>query len=127
MLGIEQLLIAWLSAQLPGMRISVESPPNLVPELPMIKLVRIGGNRVFSLDKPSVDIDVFAATRLEATNLAIQVDDLLTYRLPTTVQGHVLGFAGTYGGPAWRGYDNPDVSRVGATYGLLVHRTALAV
>lgn len=127
MLGVEQLLIEYLKPLLPQARIATDTPPNLLTALPMIKVVRIGGNRVFSLDKPSVDIDVFALTRLEATQLATDLDDILTYTLPTTIRGHVIGFAGTYGGPAWRGYDNTSVSRVGATYGLLVHRTSLSV
>lgn len=121
MKGIEELLVAWIPTVLPGVRVSTDIPPNLADVLPYIRVTRVGGPRRFNLTKPSVDVDTFAADRLTATNLANQLDDLLTYRLPTTFDGHVIGVEGAYSGPAWRPYENGGVSRVGASYGFLLH------
>jgi hypothetical protein len=119
--GIEELLVELIPVLLPGPRVSTDIPANLAAVLPYIRVTRVGGPRRLNLTKPSVDIDVFAADRLTATNLANQLDDLLVYKLPTTYDGHVIGLEGAYSGPSWRPYENGGVSRVGASYGFLLH------
>lgn len=121
MKGIEELLVAFIPVLLPGPRVSTDIPDNLAAVLPYIRVTRIGGPRDKVLAKPSVDIDVFADDRLTATTLAGQLEDAFTYQLPTLFDGHIIALEGTYSGPSWRPYENPAVSRVGASYGFVLH------
>lgn len=121
MKGIEELLVAFIPAHVLGVRVSTDIPGNLAGVLPYVRVTRVGGPRRLNLVKPSVDIDVFAADRLAATNLANQLDDVFAYTLPTVFDGHVIALEGAYSGPSWRSYENGGVSRVGASYGFLLH------
>lgn len=125
MQSAERLLCAWLPDQLGGVRVSTEIPSNLADVLPIVRVRRTGGSRKASLTTASVDFDYFAATSTAVSELAEQVDDVLNYQLPVMVNGHVLGFRGTYAGPQFRSYDNTFLAHMGAAYGLMVHRAAL--
>lgn len=125
MRGIEELLVNWLPP-LVGVRVSTEVPNDLAEQVPMVRVYRNGGPRQFSLAKPAVLVESFAADRISALRLAELVDDLVNYNLPTMVLGHTLGLQGVYSGPSFRNYDNPAVFRYGATYGFTVHQVVFA-
>lgn len=119
--SIEELLVEWLPSQVDAIILTDLDPMAEQSELPYIQVARIGGGRDLVLDRPMTDFDFYAPTRKEATDLALAVDDLLHYELPTQVAGLVLSLDGKYAGPYWRPYANTALVRMGATYGLLVH------
>lgn len=122
MLAVEIPLRQFLVANIPGIRVVTRLPAQFETGLmPALQIQRIGGRRDFILDHPMVDIEAFALDEESASALMGQVDDLLTYNLPSRVGLHVLGLEGTYSGPSRRNYENTGVWRFGATYGLLLH------
>jgi hypothetical protein len=74
--GTERLLHDWLVADL-GVRVCSELPADLAEVMPLIQAVRIGGPHDDNdpyVQIPTVSIDVFAADRAGATDLAHAVD-----------------------------------------------------
>jgi hypothetical protein len=121
--GTERLVHDWLVADL-GVRVCSELPADLAEVMPLIQAVRIGGphddNDPYVLI-PTVSIDVFAADRAGATELADAVDLSLRRRLPGAhVLGASVGLVRTLSGPSWRPWDDTRVRRFGATYQLWV-------
>lgn len=123
---VEQLLVAWLTGQLAGVRVLTETPasPAFEAALPIVKVVRVGGARRYAVDAPTVVVECFAAGstssqtgRPAAKALALQVAEALYMRLPgTPVAGAAVGHVAEVSGPSWAPWDNTNVRRVVATY-----------
>jgi hypothetical protein len=126
MADIEQVLIAWLKTQFPAAEAVTETPasPEFEAALPIIKVVRVGGGRRYSVHSPSVIIECFAtgpasgqSGRPAAKELAGQVAEALYGQLPgTSVNGAIIGHVAEVSGPSWAPWDNTNVRRFVATY-----------
>lgn len=118
---VEALLIPWLADKL-GVPVVSELPPNAAP--PIIRLYRISGaDNDYKLDRPIVDVDVFAATRPEAAALSERVRTAFRADLRGQVlSGVVISFPFTIIGPRWLPDTNTDWRRYSASYEVLLHR-----
>lgn len=120
---VEIELVAWLGAQLGGVRVCTELPADLGAVLPVVQVQRVGGDDdTFRLDRALVDVDVYAATRADASTLARQVrDDLVMNLRGTSTAAAAFGLVATVAAPQWRPYENINLRRLGATYELYFH------
>ena len=74
MIDIEAVLIAWLEDTIEDVRASTETPPDLDDQLPWLQVRRISGPYDgYRIDRPTVDVDTFAATGPAAAALALQI------------------------------------------------------
>jgi len=89
--------------------------------LPLVQVTRYGGaDDVPTIDRALVDVDTYAATRIDAQRLAERVREALRFALPgSTVDGVLVCAVDTIGGPAWRPFDVTGVRRFGASYQLI--------
>lgn len=121
---MEQLLVAWLTADLPGVRVCTELPADFPTLVPLVQVTRIGGphsDDLVSLMMPTMDVDAFGADRAAAAALIDAVDDSLRRRLPgRTVTGGRVGKVRTLSGAQSRTWDDQRVRRYGASYQLWV-------
>jgi len=128
LVDIEAALTAWLSSRFPGIRVCTELPAQLVEVIGdaggVVRVTRIGGGTSTAnpaLDTPTVDVDCFGDTRIDARALAVQVQSALLLDLPgSDIAGGSVpkhGVTQTLG-PAWRPYDDTDVRQIGATYSI---------
>lgn len=116
---VEVLLIGWLQQHLgAGVVVRDELDNELGNELPTVQVQRVGGSDDgFRLDRALVDVDVYAATRGEATTLAAVVRGLLlTVLAGSATATGVVGAVRTLSAPAARPYENTALRRIGATY-----------
>jgi len=120
---IEVALIGWLAARNPDATVRDDLDNDLADELPTIQVTRVGGDDDgFRLDRALVDIDVYAATRGQAAELAALVrGQLLTDLSGTATDTAVFGRITTTAAPSWRPYENTAVRRYGATYEVFSH------
>ncbi|MEU1434073.1 hypothetical protein ABZ438_08230 [Streptomyces sp. NPDC005786] len=122
---IELDLIGWLQAKAgPGVVVRDEVDNNLLAELPTVQVQRIpaGGDDGFRLDRALVDIDVYAATRGTAFELALLIRGWLLAELPgSQTTRAVYGRVTSSPPPAVRPYENTGLRRVGATYQIYSH------
>jgi hypothetical protein len=120
-IDIEALLIPWLETKL-GVRVVSELPPEAAP--PIIRLYRISGaDNDYKLDRPIIDIDVFAASRPEAAALSERVRTAIRDDLRGLVlSGVVISYPFTIIGPRWLPDTNTDWRRYSASYEVLLHK-----
>ncbi|MFE9855606.1 hypothetical protein [Streptomyces sp. NPDC005780] len=122
---IELDLIGWLQAKAgAGVVVRDEVDNNLLNELPTVQVQRIpaGGDDGFRLDRALVDIDVYAATRGGAFDLALLIRGWLLTELPGAQTSRaVYGRVASSPPPAVRPYENTGLRRVGATYQIYSH------
>lgn len=122
---IELDLIEWLQEKA-GSDVVVrdEVDNNLLNELPTIQVQRLpaGSDDGFRLDRALVDVDVYAATRGEALELAGLIRGwlLLELRGSTTSRAQ-YGRVRSSPPPAIRPYENTALRRAGATYEIYSH------
>ncbi|NML55402.1 hypothetical protein HHL19_16660 [Streptomyces sp. R302] len=120
---LEVELVAYLTARR-AVRVLTELPANLGDILPVVQVQRLpgGGDDGFRLDRALVGVDVYAATRGDASTLAELVRDDLINHLPGTATARaVFGRVATVSAPSWRPYENPGLRRSGATYEVFFH------
>ncbi len=121
---IEILLVAYLHTKT-AKRVVTDLPANLDDILPVIRVTRVSGaDRDYKLDRPIVDVDVFAADRAGASALSGQVRDLLRNHLPyaDAVQPTgVVTSVETIAGPRWVLDPNINLRRFNASYEICVH------
>ncbi|SDZ51224.1 hypothetical protein SAMN05216215_108715 [Saccharopolyspora shandongensis] len=120
----EALAVDWLTSQLPGVRVVVDLPACFDESLPVARVSCIGGAGQWQPWNPGatplarearIDVDVFAARREQAADLAVQVSNLLF-----AIRGHASQWGRVSAirqesGPAWRPDYNPSVRRFGLT------------
>jgi hypothetical protein len=119
---IEIELVALLAAAL-DVRHCTDLPANLVSELPLNQVQRVGGDDDgFRLDRALISLDSYGATREEASVLARQTRNELVVNLRgVKTATAVIGRVATVSAPAWRPYENPGLRRMGATYEIYFH------
>jgi hypothetical protein len=119
---IEVELVAWLAAATDTV-VTAELPADLDSILPVVQVQRAGGDDdTFRLDRALVDIDVYAASRGDASALARQIRVLLLGQLRgSATAAAVFGRVATVSAPSWRPYENVNLRRCGATYEIYLH------
>lgn len=119
---VEAELVAWLTARLDE-RTLTDLPANLMDELPVVQIQRVGGNDDgIRLDRAFVDVDVYAASRQAASQLMSRTRSLLLTGLRGAVtDAAVFTSARTVSAPSWRPYENPGLRRFGATFEIFCH------
>jgi len=122
--SVNKALIAYLNGAT-GARCVTDLPANLADVLPVIQVERFGGgDDVVTIDKANVDIDVYAASRGAAEDLAEDVRRLMRTDLPgkTVADGAaVVSRVRTITSPSRLPYDNTGLVRVGAAYQVTLH------
>jgi hypothetical protein len=120
---IEAVLIAWLKDRLPGVVVRAELDNNLANELPTVQIERAAGDDDgFRMDRALVDINVYGATRSDASTLSAIVRGLLLTELRGSTTGDaVFGQIATVSAPSWRPYENTGMRRLGAMYEIYSH------
>jgi hypothetical protein len=122
---IELDLIGWLQARFgEDAVVRDEVDNNLLNELPTVQVQRLpaGGDDGFRLDRALVDIDVYAATRGEAIEIAATIRGwLMTQLAGSSTSRAVYGRITSSPPPAIRPYENTGLRRVGATYQIYSH------
>jgi hypothetical protein len=123
---VEVLLVAYLNSSL-DVRACTELPAadQLNDHLPVVRIRRISGaDRDYRLDRPVVDVDVFAASRPAAAALSGQVRvvlrDDLQYADAVQPTGVVTSVT-TIVAPRWLPDPDTSLRRYSATYELCVH------
>lgn len=119
----EAVLVAALGTLLTGALVTTELGNDLLNELPVVQVQRAGGDDDgFRLDRPLVDVDVYAASRLDAAAMSEQIRAyILRVLRGSTTAGAVIGRTGTVSAPSPRPYENTGLRRNGATYEIYLH------
>lgn len=119
----EAVLVAALGSLLAGALVTTELDNDLLQNLPVVQVQRVGGDDDgFRLDRPLVDVDVYAASRLEAAALSEQIRTYILRVLRGSVTaGAAIGRTGTVSAPTPRPYEDTGLRRSGATYEIYLH------
>lgn len=122
---VELDLIGWLQAKFGNDAVVCdETDNNLLNQLPTVQVQRLpaGGDDGHRLDRALVDIDVYAATRSEAIEIAAAIRGWLMTELAGSMTSRaVYGRITSSPPPAVRPYENIGLRRVGATYQIYSH------
>lgn len=126
--SIEKLLVAYLptitgvpaTAELPH---DFQNPDGPTYMLPVVFVERISGADLDPiLDRPIVDVDVYAGDRATAHEIAETIRTDLRFNLPgAVVGGAVITRTRTVVAPRILPHANPKVRRYSANYELLLH------
>lgn len=117
---IELLLIGWLQPRFPGVRFATELPANITETT--VHVTRISGaDRSIRVDRPIVDIDVYALDHPTSVNVALAIGAVIRVARSVITENGVIQSASTINGPRWLPEPNPDLRRRSATYMFFVH------
>lgn len=105
-------------------RVFREPPPNLRHAVPLIVVARFGGvGTAVTIDRPRVQVDVYASTEDSAEDIGEKVRTLMLTQLPRhTSGGAVVGRVETMMAPQLLPYAASGLFKVGARYQLTVHQ-----
>ena len=124
LVDIELELITLGTPRFPAAVVRDELDNSLLDELPTIQIQQVpaGSEDGMRLARMLVDIDVYAATRVDAIGLAREVHDWVTREVRgSTSSTAVIGRTAALALPAARPYENTALRRVGATYEIYCH------
>lgn len=101
-----------------------EAPSNLLQAVPLVTVARFGGaDEKVVIDKPAVQVDVFASTADTAEDLAEELRTKLRIYLPRfQYEGAVVTGVGTLSGPQLLPWGSTNVWRVSARYQVVIHQ-----
>ncbi|MER7280416.1 hypothetical protein ABT369_38865 [Dactylosporangium sp. NPDC000244] len=99
-------------------------PANLSHAIPLVTVARFGGvDTTETLDRPRVQVDVYASTDDRAEELAGQLRTAMRTKLPKyTFGGAVVGRVGTIMAPQLVPYSASGVFKATARYELVIHQ-----
>lgn len=125
------LLRLWTAGAFPDYRVVTETPAKLqsviASRTAVIRIQRVGGPRSITLDRPTIDVDVFAASLEVADRVCGLVCDAWEFTMPgATIDAGENGKAvvartAITSGPQERPVTDPTLSRVGASAALVLH------
>lgn len=106
---------------LPAEQVSVEMPDN--PPLPFVLVTRVAATDDKITEIATVSVQVFANSRVTASDVARQLHSHMLSVSPKTAYplstGNVsVDSVETFQGPAWVYYDDEDLERYVARYGI---------
>lgn len=117
---IELFLISWQQPQFPAARWCTILPAEVTETT--VHVTRISGaNRSIRVDRPIVDIDVFALDHATSVEVALDIQARLKVARNVVTPYGVLQSVNTVNGPRWLPEVNPALFRRSATYELYVH------
>lgn len=118
----ELVVRTYLAGQFPDARVVTEAPGNLDEVLPCIEVGRFGGeDSIYTLDVANLDVDVYAANRPAALDLAEQVrTSLRLHAEGQEVDGALIAQVATLSAPKWVPYDNTTLRRISASYRIAI-------
>jgi hypothetical protein len=117
---IELLIIGWLQPQFPGARWCTELPAEITETT--VHVTRISGAaRSIRVDRPIVDLDVYALDHPTSVNVALAVEAVIRVARNVITGAGVIQFATTVNGPRWLPEINPALRRRSGTYQFHVH------
>jgi hypothetical protein len=121
--SIEALLIAPGSAATAS-RFVTETPSDLAAQVPVVRVVRLGGassDDLARFDAPTLSFECYANGLIAAMDLAKAVDRWVR-SLPgkKLADGTVVTKAQTVSGPAWRPYTDTSIRQYGCSHVLHV-------
>lgn len=114
----ELLLIGLIRAMDLTWRVVTDLPANMESVLPVIQVTRIGGSTRYAalLDRPRMDIDIYAATRLAAANAGRKIQSKMPTIRGITASGGVITDVTEELGVSWRPDRNENIRRMGMTF-----------
>ncbi len=129
--SIEQLLVAWLPPRIGGVHVLTELPHDFqnadgpIDLLPVVAVDRISGAELDAspmLDRPVVDVDVYAADRGQAQQIAEQIRHAFRWELSgQRVNGNVFTRTRTIVAPRLLPHANRRIRRYSGNYEFLLH------
>jgi hypothetical protein len=120
---VEQLLVGWLSGPQSGVDTYAYCTrlPASITQITVRVSRTSGANRSIRVDRPIVDIDVYALSEADGAAAARLVQQaVLSMRGVTTQDGYVQ-LCTTVIGPRWMPDVNPELFRFGASYEFHTH------
>lgn len=119
-MDIEAALVPTLQAVNPTARVLTSTPNNLDAILPVIKVADTGGSgTMFRMDAQGVEIDVFAAAKGAAQDLAWSVYHWLMEQTPVAFGNIGVLRVDASSLPVETSYANPDVHRY--SFHVIIH------
>ena len=107
---VELLLIGWLQPLFPGARWCTELPADITETT--VHVTRISGAaRDIRVDRPIVDIDVYAMDHATSVSVALGIEALLRVARNVVTEVGVLLSVSTVNGPRWLPELNPALRR----------------
>ena len=123
--SVDEVLAAWLPEVVDGVRTWTTDdllPTSLTYLLPLVQIVTYSGaDHTVGIDDASVDVDVYAPTRVVALEVAEQIRVVVRTQLVGVVGGVTVSYTRTVQRPTSRPYDNTSIRRVGASYMIRTH------
>lgn len=121
----EELVVAYLRDAFPDATVVTELFMGFEEELPLLRVSRTGGAMVrpLVLDGPRMDIDVFARSRVDASQLAREVAAAMPAAKGRAYAGGLVTSVAEEVGPSWRPDFNPHVYHFGLTVVLTIRPT----
>jgi hypothetical protein len=117
---VELLLIGWLQPLFPATRFATELPATISETT--VHVTRISGaDRSIRVDRPIVDIDVYALDHPTSVNVALAIEAVIRVARNVVTDTGILLSATTVNGPRWLPEPNPDLRRRSATYMFFTH------
>lgn len=121
-MNVETLLTSWGPTVVEA-RWVTERPADLAGNVPLVLVRRVGGPDTDpTISLATVDLEYYQRDRVSAGDGAEALRKALRYQLPgyTTTDG-VVAKVSVLSGPAWRPYDDPNVTRYGLSCQLALH------
>lgn len=122
---IERVVVAWLTAQLPGLPVQVEVGSDLTDSLPLVQVQLIPGGANDGVTEQSlVDISIYAPDRASMWSTARRAQAAMLRLSTQTSAGAVVDWVDVSNGLGEVAYSNPSVRRAVGTYRLTTRAQA---
>lgn len=118
----EELLIGYLAEAFPAATVVAELYVGFESDVPLLRVSRIGGAQVrpLVLDGPRLDIDAYARSRADASQLCREVAAAMPAAKGYAGAGGLVTSVAEEVGPSWRPEFNPELYHFGCTFVLTV-------
>lgn len=112
----EQVVVTYLTGTCGLKGAGVETPNDLLANLPFALVTRVGGPTDYITDQGTIDVDVFNTTRSTASDSIGLVHNRMLALRGTAVAGCVVDDVDVLMGPRWVDYADEHARRYVATY-----------
>ena len=112
----EQVVVAYLTGECGLVGVAVETPEDLLANLPFAMVTRVGGPTDYITDQGTIDVDVFNTIRTTALDTANLVHTRMLALRGQAVSGCVIDDVDVLMAPRWVDFGDEHVKRYVATY-----------